>query len=121
MVVLIAILYLTLFPQPLGDEGIHMFEGADKVVHFIMFGGLTGTFLFDRWRMERPLSMGAALLVALISTIIGAAVEYLQSAMQLGRTGNDLFDALANTLGAFTAVPACRWLHWINVVIDNRT
>ena len=48
MVVLIAIIYLTLFPQPLGENEVHLFEGADKIVHFIMFGGLTGTFIFDR-------------------------------------------------------------------------
>lgn len=121
MVVLIAVLYLTLLPQPLGEEEIFLFEGADKVVHFIMFGGLTGTFIFDRFRIGRALTMRSALICALLSALLGATVEYLQWAMQLGRAGNDIYDALANTLGAFTAVPICYWLHWVDVVVNRRS
>lgn len=121
MVVLIAIIYLTLFPQPLGENEVHLFEGADKIVHFIMFGGLTGTFIFDRWRIGQPLGMGAAILAATASAVIGAVAEYLQYVMQLGRSGNDIFDILANNLGAFAAVPVCRWLHWIHIVVDSRS
>ena len=112
-VVLIAILYLTLLPKPLGEEDIQLFEGADKVVHIIMFGGLTGTAIFDRFRMSRPLTLSGALLVALASAFIGAIVEYLQYAMHIGRTGNDIYDVVANTLGAFAAVPVCSMLKWI--------
>jgi peptidoglycan/LPS O-acetylase OafA/YrhL len=119
--VLVAVLYLTLLPQPLGEEEIHLFEGADKVVHFIMFGGLTGTFIFDRWRIGRPLNMRQALLVALCSAALGALVEYLQFATHLGRTGNDPMDALANALGSFTAVPVCRMLHWIDIIVKRRS
>ena len=110
--VLVAILYLTLLPQPLGEEDISLFDGADKMAHFIMFGGLTGTFLFDRFRISRPLSLRGALTASFVSAIFGALIDYLQYAMQMGRAGNDIYDALANTLGAFTAVLVCRWLRW---------
>ena len=121
MVVLTAVLYLTLLPRPLGEEEIFLFDGADKVVHFIMFGGLTGSFIFDRYRIERKLSLRSALLTALISSLLGAVIEYMQCAMQMGRSGNDIYDIMANTLGSFAAVPVCVWLHWINVIIDRRT
>ncbi len=39
-VVVLAILWLTLAPKPLPDSDVHWFEGADKVVHGCMFGGL---------------------------------------------------------------------------------
>ncbi len=120
-VVVCVILYLTLLPQPLGEEEFPLFEGADKVIHFIMFGGLTGTFIFDRWRMYKTLSLRGALLTALCSALFGGVIEWLQYAMALGRAGNDIYDALANTLGAFTAVPICRWLHWVNVIVKNRS
>lgn len=120
-IVVIMILYLTLLPQPLGEEDFTLFDGADKVVHFIMFGGLTGTFIFDRWRMRKTLSLRGALMAALCSAMFGAVIEWLQYAMDLGRTGNDIHDAIANTLGAFTAVLICRRLHWINIVIKNRS
>lgn len=121
LAVIILILYLTLLPKPFGEEDLPLFEGADKVAHFMMFGGLTGTFLYDRWRFDRPLGMRGALVVALCSAILGAMVEWLQDAMGLGRTGNDLYDALANAAGAFLAVPVCRALHWIDVVVDHRS
>lgn len=119
--VVIVILYLTLLPQPLGEEDFPLFDGADKVVHFLMFGGLTGTFIFDRWRLGKTLSIRGALLTALCSALVGGIIEWLQHAMNLGRTGNDIYDALANTLGAFTAVPICVWLHWVHIVVKNRT
>ncbi|MDE5650146.1 MAG: hypothetical protein K2O30_07845 [Duncaniella sp.] len=119
--VVIVILYLTLLPQPLGEEDFPLFDGADKVVHFLMFGGLTGTFIFDRWRLCKTLSIRGALLTALCSALLGGIIEWLQHAMNLGRTGNDIYDALANTLGAFTAVPICVWLHWVHIVVKNRT
>lgn len=50
VIVIALILFLTLLPRPLGEEDFQLFEGADKVVHFIMFGGLTGTFMYDRCR-----------------------------------------------------------------------
>lgn len=120
LIVVVTILYLTLLPQPLGEEEFPLFEGADKVVHFIMFGGLTGTFIFDRWRLSKALTLKRALFAAFCSALFGALIEWLQSIMGLGRAGNDIFDALANTLGAFTAVPICYWLHWIHIVIKHR-
>ncbi|MDE6858955.1 MAG: VanZ family protein [Duncaniella sp.] len=119
--VVIVILYLTLLPQPLGEEDFPLFDGADKVVHFLMFGGLTGTFIFDRWRLGKTLSIHGALLTALCSTLLGGIIEWLQHIMALGRTGNDIYDALANTLGAFTAIPICIWLHWVHIIVKNRT
>ena len=114
VLVLIAILYLTLAPQPLGDEELQLFPGADKVVHFIMFGALTGSFIYDRWRFDRQLTLHAALVVALCSAVTGGIVEWLQAAMNLGREGNDMLDALANLLGAFAAVPICSALNWLH-------
>ena len=104
VIVAVLILFLTLLPRPLGEEDFQLFEGADKVVHFIMFGGLTGTFLYDRWRCGRPLTGSQAIFAAVVSALFGVIVELLQSSMHLGRTGNDLADILANTLGAFTAI-----------------
>lgn len=113
------ILYLTLFPQPLGDEQIELFPHADKLVHFLMFGGLTGTVIFDNWRTDHPLRLKSALIVAALVSVFGGVIEWLQFAMNIGRTGNDLLDASANTLGSFCAVAVCCALHWVNVV-DKR-
>ncbi len=48
MVVTLAILYLTLWPDPVPDHP-RLFEGADKVVHAIMFMGFYWALGVDRW------------------------------------------------------------------------
>lgn len=120
MAVICLILYLTLLPQPFGEEELPLFPGADKIAHFLMFGGLTGTFIYDRWRCGSILRLKGAWLAALCSALFGAIVEWLQYSMQLGRSGNDIYDALANAAGAFLAVPICLCLHWINITVDRR-
>lgn len=121
MSVIVVILYLTLLPKPFGEEELPLFPGADKIAHFMMFGGLTGTYIFDRWRASHPCGIKGALLTALMSAIFGCVVEWLQAYMQMGRTGNDVWDAMANTAGAFTAVPICYALHWIHIVVKHRS
>ncbi len=46
------ILWLTLAPDPLGDDSPRLFPGADKVAHAIMFGFLTVVQLLDRQRRQ---------------------------------------------------------------------
>ncbi len=58
IVVSLAILYLTLMPQPLPDDTPKLFPGADKVVHALMFGGLTFVILLDTQRRRNYSSSG---------------------------------------------------------------
>lgn len=46
-IVLTAILWLTLSPDPLPDNDLPLFEGMDKIVHACMFGGLYFALRFD--------------------------------------------------------------------------
>ncbi|MCC8072429.1 MAG: VanZ family protein [Bacteroidales bacterium] len=103
--VVIAICYLTLMPDPLPDADLPLFPGVDKVVHFLMFGGLAVIMCFDYGRRRGhchsiKLSLGVTLLMALISSVAGGVVEVLQGIMGLGRSA-DWLDLLADTLGAF--------------------
>lgn len=110
-----AVLWLTLAPEPLGEIEPPGFLGpyADKVVHFIMFGGLTGAIVFDivRAGMRLDLLRKAVLVVAM--TAFAAADEWAQGAMHIGRTA-DILDLAADTAGILTAIviapPLCRHL-----------
>lgn len=84
-----------------------------------MFGGLALTFIFERHIAGKCLSIGRALIASLAVTLFGIAVEFIQNAMGLGRSG-DWADGLADAIGAFAAVPLCYALHWINVVVKHR-
>lgn len=119
LAVILVILYLTLLPKPFGEEEIPLFPGADKIAHCCMFGGLTLTYIFERKRMGKALSVRKALLAAAIVSLFGVAVEFIQAAMDMGRSG-DIFDGIADTVGAFAAVPLCYALHWIDVVVKHR-
>ncbi len=129
IIVSLAILYLTLVPQPLPDDTPKLFPGADKVVHALMFGGLTFVILLDRQRREnyrlngadsqntfwQPLSKKFVWTVAAVSALAGIIIECLQWVMGLGR-GFEVGDILADTIGSF--VFAALWLifqhHWID-------
>lgn len=104
VVCLLAILYLTLVPDPLGDEDLPLFPGADKLVHGLMFFGLTLCMLFDDMRSRgwRMLSLPAISLISLIGMGIGIGIEYLQEAMDLGR-GKEFWDMVADAFGAIAA------------------
>lgn len=115
IVVTLAILYLTLWPDPLPDDTPQLFPGADKVVHALMFGGLTLVLLIDRQRgiRWRPLGKRFVWSVALASAVFGAVIECLQWAMGLGR-GFEIADIIADTVGSLLFALLwlrfqCRW------------
>lgn len=117
--VIIVILYLTLLPKPFGEEDIPLFPYADKVAHCCMFGGLSLTYIFERKCMGKRLSLSNAALACLAVIAFGVVIEFIQSAMGLGRSG-DMADAIADAIGAFGALPVCCLLHWVDVVVKNR-
>lgn len=104
VVCLLVILYLTLMPDPLGDEELPLFPGADKIVHGLMFFGLTICMLFDEMRARgwKVLSLPVISLISLIGMGVGIGIEYLQEAMDLGR-GKEFWDMVADAFGAISA------------------
>lgn len=103
------ILWLTLAPDPLGDNQPMLFEGADKIVHAIMFGFLTAVILLDRQRSIRWKAVAArtGVAAALPSTLFGIGVEVAQLSMGLGR-GFEVADMISDAAGA--AAAAFIWL-----------
>lgn len=109
LLTVVLILWLTLVPDPLGDDAPRLFPGADKVVHAIMFGFLTVMILLDRQRKKSwtPLSPPFVWMSALFSAMLGIAIEVAQLEMKLGR-GFEVADMVADTIGA--ALCAAIWL-----------
>ena len=107
VLVLVAICYLSLASDPLAGNNRWLdFPYSDKVVHFIMYGGLTGTFCFDYYRRSVAHYRYIALVVAFVVAIaIGAVLELLQAYMGIGRSG-DYLDIVANSLGAVVGIVA---------------
>lgn len=98
-VVAVTILFLTIAPQPLGDEPPLLFEGADKVVHAMMFGALAGVIALDRLMSGRRDGATVLTLIFAGTALAGGIVELLQIGMGAGRSG-DWADLVADIIGA---------------------
>lgn len=72
-----------------------------------MFGFLVAMLALDKMRKNQyhPLSIFILMLFALISSLFGVAIEYLQEWLQTGRAF-ELTDMVADSTGAFTIATA---------------
>ena len=105
ILVVVFICYASLFSDPFPEQERWLnFPGSDKLVHFIMYGGLTATFCFDYHRRHaESLKLWLFVVVLTVAIVLGVGMEWLQMSMALGRTG-DILDVVANSLGACLGV-----------------
>ena len=97
--VTLAVLYLTLVPQPLPPPDIEI-PFADKLVHGLMFAVIAIVYGIDwAWHHRRRwVTVKESIVISLISTAFGGVIEFLQWAMNVGRSG-DWMDFLADAIG----------------------
>ena len=111
------ILWLTLAPDPLGDDSPELFPGADKIVHAIMFGFLTVMILLDRERKGDWTTLGKPFIAiaGISSAALGIIIEFIQRAMDMGR-GFEVADMIADCVGSFLCAVLWMWLQprWSN-------
>lgn len=99
-VVTAGVLYLTLAPRPFGSVRIPLFEGADKVVHFMMFLAMAFAYHFDFRRGKKPVDEARLMGWIFVSlSAFGGLIELAQWKMRMGRCG-DWYDLLADIAGA---------------------
>lgn len=99
-VVTAGVLYLTLAPRPFGRVRIPLFEGADKVVHFMMFLAMAFAYHFDFRRGKKPVDEARLMGWIFVSlSAFGGLIELAQWKMRMGRSG-DWYDLLADIAGA---------------------
>lgn len=101
LLVFAALAWLTLSPDPLPDNKVQLWEGADKMAHALMFGGLAVILLSDSFRRRR-LNIFWIIAIILFCTAAGAAIELIQRAMNLGRSA-DRADFYADAIGVAAA------------------
>ena len=105
-IVLSAVIYLTLWPQPVDTGEVTLFEGADKIVHALMMGALSATAMCDYKRTMtdrgQKLPRRPVMVICIVVAIFSAADEWAQGAMGLGRT-SDIYDLFADWCGVLLA------------------
>lgn len=106
IIVIIAVIYLTLFPEPLPDTELHYFEGIDKVVHGVMMLCVVAALALDYIRSKRH-AVEASLAVFgyffIATCLFGGVIEIAQEQMAIGR-GGDVWDFIADCVGATIGV-----------------
>jgi VanZ family protein len=109
------ILYLSLTSSHTFDK-VPMFNipYLDKIVHFLMYGGLMSVILFEN--RNTIFSQRQIFLISLIPFFYGILMELLQAVLTDTRSGS-MYDALADTAGIFAAV--LFWLFIKPVVFRN--
>lgn len=108
VLVFLVIAYLSLAEDPVHAEEIHLFEGADKVVHGCMYLGLVLVGCYDLYRLGFGFTPGRLVAWLLVAIAWGGLMELLQGAMTLGRSA-DWFDFLANSCGALLGLLLGVW------------
>ena len=108
----IAIIFLTLSPDPTAGISVQIFPGADKIVHGIMFGGQTITICIDLYRKNGYISLKSfqVIIILVSSSIFGITIEYLQYTMQYGRSF-EIADIIADIIGCILF--ASIWKYWL--------
>ena len=106
MLVVLVIIYATWVPKPMPYEDLPKIQHIDKLIHAVMFGGLTGALLFDYHRNDprrHQLTWRIIVAVACCVAAFGIVDEMVQGLLNIGRP-SDPWDILANCGGILIAV-----------------
>jgi VanZ family protein len=97
------IILLCLPGSAIPSEGVFATEGIDKVVHFILFGGIVLLWGFNRYFSRSTIKWrNIIVLLTLISVGLGIGLEFLQLYCIPNRSF-DGYDIIADSAGAITA------------------
>lgn len=115
--VLIVITYLSLAEDPMHAQELHLFKGADKLVHGCMYLALVVVGCFDMYRAKLLPFRTSCVWCLVVAVVWGGLMELLQGALTMGRTA-DWFDFLANSCGALLGLLA--GLYVVPRILDRR-
>jgi VanZ family protein len=111
IVVICIILYLS-FAPPSTFNGIPTFKNEDKLVHILMYAGLTGALIFEfrRYAKTNTISIVAFILICLLFPVfLGGAVEILQPMYFAPRTA-EWFDWFSDITGMLIGWTGMRFI-----------
>ena len=108
LIVAIVIFYLCcLIPaQDIPDVGFDFFIPTDKIVHFLMFFGLSLTACVGYIYLNKGhiIILKMIVFAILLPILYGGAIELIQHYYFIGRAG-DWYDFLADAIGCLTVLP----------------
>ena len=118
MTILISLIVTFLSLTNLNSEIVHkftFFENEDKLIHFLMYFGVTITFLVEYF-IRRPLKDIKYYLLGLYPVALGGLIEIVQSVFTQSRSG-DWYDFMADVFGVVFAYISFHYLKNLKVVM----
>lgn len=110
-VVVAAIAYASLSADPMGISQLHLFAGADKVVHFLMYAVASVVFIVDYAKVRLPhhTRLNVELALTASSMLLGLLMEVGQLVIAPEFRSYDKFDLVVNCLGALAGFAFMRY------------
>jgi len=111
MTILISLIVTFLSLYNINSEIVHkftFFENEDKLIHFLMYFGVTITFLVEYY-IRRPLKDTRYYLLGLYPVLLGGVIEIIQGVFTNTRSG-DWFDFWSDVTGVVFAYLSFHYL-----------
>ncbi len=112
MVIAVIIFYLCcLIPtNDIPDVEFDFFIPTDKIIHFLMYFGLSivASFNYIYDKKGKIIILKLVAFAVLVPIVYGGLIEILQAECFAGRSG-DWYDFLADVLGALATLPFSLW------------
>ena len=111
VIVILAIAYASLSSDPMGISHIHLFEGADKVMHFLMYFVASVVFITDYAKVRLPhhTRLNAELALTASAMLLGLLMEVGQLVLTPESRSYDILDLVVNCLGALAGFAFLRY------------
>lgn len=100
LITFVVIIYVSLDNNPFEINQVQLFEGADKIIHALMYGFLVMVMIYESSKFlyfEEPDFISYILLI-MMSFLFSVSMELLQEIMEIGRH-MDIYDIIANLSG----------------------
>jgi VanZ family protein len=117
LIITAGILYLS-FAPPSTFKGIPTFENEDKLVHLLMYAGLTCTLIFDYWKSSKSITfttLSFILICVAFPIILGGVVEIIQPMYFAPRTA-DWFDWFSDIAGVLLGLMCMQFLKKLKIL-----
>lgn len=88
--------------QKITPDDLPLFKNFDKVVHFLMYFGITSIFLLESYYAGTKINYKISIRLDLFPLFLGGSMEILQSLLTPNRSG-DWIDLLFNMTGIAVA------------------
>lgn len=110
LITFVVIIYVSLDNNPFEINRVQLFEGADKIIHALMYGFFVMVMIYEssKYLYFEESDFISYILLFMMAFLFSVAMELLQELMEIGRH-MDIYDIIANTSGIILGILAMKF------------